>query len=678
MAGITMSQMQAQANAGRQRASSANSNAFGYSAGGYNGLGRPAPMLFTRGSVVVNAGLSIPGAAHDALVQYVNDRCTYSKILRDSYLELYRYIDREFNAYLLKSAEDKQREKDNLRARAVKPTDEKLSMLFAQIDEALTYMLGVLAPDEAIYSAIAPKDQQPIAQGFATLMNRHAEFFQHYRHYALFLLNALRYNCSSYGVDWQTVRGNIVANNATGRPDIKRDQLIEEGNKITAFDPYNTLYDPSVAPVDNNTQGEYFGTVEVHTPFRLMLKQQQNKLYNVDHFLRFGKPGATYYETHPEVRSESLASSGGVTNWVAALQPYASSSDIGECFEVIPFHCWLRPKQFKLGASDKYEIWKIVVGAGSHVLLAEPIDNAHGMLPINTTVPFEDNDPWNVKGAAERLIPMQRFGSFVMNTHQRAVRKKLFGLTFYDATVFPALASAHDELAGGTIPAQNNGADIDLNKKVLHFTDGPDTTASAETVKMVNDMMQQILPTNILQQVAGLDRATQYQAAALVQGANRRNLKIAKIINSQAMDPGRRMQMYNIYQYQQQMQILSNEGELVTVDPKQFRDAKLEFKISDGLKGLDKLSLQLNMKEIFNMILQSQQASSQADVMAMANYLSSLFGDQTDLAQFKLMSPIDRLPADQRNLAFQLLQQYVQQQQAAQQGGAPTGGAPAQ
>lgn len=628
-------------------------------------VGRSARQL---GTIQVGENLSISRASHDLLLRHVNDRLEVAKIMRSRSLDTYRYIDREYYGYILRDADDAKRAKDNIRGIGVKPTDEKLSMMFAQLDEAQTYLLTVLAPDEAIYSAIAPKDQQQVADGFAALMNRHAEFFHHYRHLAKFILNLLKYNIAAFGVEWKTHMGQVLKNDTANRPNPVK-EIIQDGNALTAFDPYNILLDPSIDPVDMATLGEYFATVELHTKFRLRKMEVDGDLFNVQSFTQ-GQATFKFFEDHPEIRTDTAGAGGSRnTNWVNVLQARTSTGDVAVGHEILPGYFWIIPNDFGLSKSKDYEIWSIVMGGSTHILRAVPQDNAHGLLPINVSVPFEDHFTWQTKSIAERLIPHQRFASFVMNTHQRAVRKKLYGLTIYDSTVIPLLDQDDVDMAGGKIPANTNGVDMDLRKKIVQFNDGPDTTNTLQNVEIMDDIMQNILPTNILKQVAGLDRATQYQAAATVQGANRRNLKIAKIINAQAMDSSRLMQMYNIYQFQQTMQILDDQGVLIQIDPKEFRDTHIEFTISDGLKGLDRLSLQINMKEIINMVLQSQQASQQTDIMGLINYLSTLFGDFTDFNQFKLKSPMDALPQEQRDLAFQLLQAALEQQKATASGG---------
>ena len=63
--------------------------------------------------------------------------------------------------------------------------------------------------------------------------------------------------------------------------------------------------------------------------------------------------------------------------------------------------------------------------------------------------------------------------------------------------------------------------------------------------------------------------------------------------------------------------------------------------------------------------MQSQAAANQIDVVAVIDYWTGLLGDNTDFTQFRIESPIDTLPVEQKDLAFQLLQQAL----AAPQGG---------
>lgn len=616
-----------------------------------------------NGRVQIASDIRITEKQHEELLKYLTERLGLAKEMRSQYIDVFRHIDREYYGYLRRDHEDKKRSRDNELGKGVKPTDEKLSLIFSQLDEAQTYLLTVLAPDEAIYSAVAPVAQQDVAKGFTTLMNQHAERFKHYRNYAIFILDALKYNFGAFGVYWREQKGNVVGNDPTSGTPVTTKRVVYQGNEVIAHDPYNTLLDPSVSPVDVSALGEYFATVEMRQSFRLKVLEKAGELYQVDKFLKT-QPQMNYFETHPQTRDDfsQLSDSAG-SDWAAILSAHTQSqdSDTGKMYEIIPMYCWIVPKDLGLGESEEYEIWRFILGSDKYVLHAQHMENAHGLLPINVAMPFEDHFKWQARGAAERLVPYQRFGSFIFNVHQRATRKRLYGLTVYDKNAIPLMEQDDVDMTGGKIPANVSGADVDLRKKIVQFTDGPDTTNTLQNIDLMNKIMQSVLPTNVLQQVAGLERATQYQSAAVVQSANRRNLKIAKVINAQAMDSGRTMQYHNIMQYQEALTILAPGGEEISISPAALRDTHLEFTISDGLKGIDRLSLVMNIKEVLNAVLQSQQAAQQLDIVGVIDYWTSLLGDYTDFKQFKITSPLDKLPADQRNMAFQLLQRAMQQ-----------------
>lgn len=619
-------------------------------------------------SIQLNAdGLRITFSQHDKLLRHLTSRLDLAATQRSQYLDIFRYIDQEYYCYLRRTHEDERRRRDNKRGRGVKPVDEKLSLIFAQIDEAVTYLLSVLAPDEAIYSAIAPREKQAIATAFAALMNQHAEYFGHFANYARFLTDAIKYNFGAFGVFWREIVGNVVTPRSSRLNTGKfTTGIVASGNEIYAFDVYNLLIDPSVHPVDTPKLGEFFAYIDIVTPFRLRQMERQQEIFRVDTLLD-GANNLTYkyYEERPAIRSSnSVQLPGGATDWVALLSAYGQKDASLKRYELVHMYAWIVPKEFGLSPDDSYQIWRFILGGNSFIMYAEHMQNAHALLPCNVAMPFEDHFSWNALSIAERLIPHQNFASFVMNAHQQSVRKRLFGgLTIYDPRVIPALSADDVDLIGGKVATTTTAPDVDLRRKVLQLNDVPETNNTMTNISSSIDLMQQILPTNLQQQVAGLDRATQYQAAATVQSANRRNLKIAKIINSQAMNTGRLMQYYNIIEFQQTFELLTPDGQIITGSPDDFRDANIQFTLSDGLKGLDKLALIINIKEVLAAVLQSREASAQIDVVAVINYWTSLLGDHTDFSQFRVKSPIDVLPVEQRNLAFQLLQAALQQQQ---------------
>ncbi|HFD32044.1 MAG TPA: hypothetical protein ENJ28_04950 [Gammaproteobacteria bacterium] len=604
----------------------------------------------------VDVNKTITAKQHDELVEHLVDKLKFSKQMRDSQADKFENIDRKIYGYLVLDADDEKRERDNAKGYGVKPTDTVLPLTQVQIDDAITFLIEVLGYDNDLYGAIAPKDKQAIATAFASVMNEHASKFSHLIQLNKFLFDSFKYNFAGLIPEWEQTSGNKIKNGIGAGVETEYG-IVYEGNKLTAIDPYNFFYDVSVKPTELHNEGEFFATADVYSEFKIRKMEADGKIFGIDNFIKDNNYNIKYYRVKPIIRADR--NSNNSTSWLSMLSADEdSTSAVG--IELIKFYIWLQPKKFGLGTSEKQSIYRVTLANGTQVVRIQEMSNAHGLLPIGITMPWEDGFKEDTKSYAEILLPLQTFASAQMNTHQKANRKALYGLTFYNKNVIN-LDDNYDPIAS-KIPV-NVPPDFDMRKAVVQFRDTPDTANTLRDIAMVAELMQQILPTDILKQVAGLERATQYQAASTVQGANRRNLKIAKIINGQAFSIVKHIQMYNILQYQKSMEILTPEGELIEANVQDFRDTKIEFAISEGLKGLDKLSMIMNIKEVLNSVLQSQQANQQLNVVEIIDYWTSMLGDKTDFSQFKFKSEIDKLTPEQKDLAFQLLQQAMQAQQ---------------
>lgn len=618
----------------------------------------------------IASDITISEKQHVALVKHIGDRLLFGDELRKTQVDRYELIDKEIAGFIRLDAEDLEREKDNVLGKGPNVTDVVLPLTISQLDEAVTFLLSVIAPDDGMYSAIAVKEKQKIAKGFATLMNKNAKIFGHYRNIARGLFEMMKYNFGGFLVEWRTIHGNKISSDIDGSAKVERD-VVFAGNAVEVLDVYNFIYDISVAPVDIPTKGEFFAIVDIMTPFHMRKMASEDEIFSIDRFINNNVMVPKWYQTRPEVFIDHSGRAGvsGRTNWIEILSA-GVSQDVRVGIEKIDYYGWLNPKEFGLSSVDEFQIWRITLASDKFIIAAEHLNNAHGRLPVAIAAPWEDGFETQTKSYAEHLFPYQRFASFQLNVHQRSSRKKLYGVTIYNQRIIPNLA--HSDMQSSKIPFLPPGQDFDIRKAIFQFNDGPDTQNTLTDIAAMGDLMQQILPTDILKQVASLERATKYQAAATVQGANRRNLKIAKVINDQCFEGVRHMQMYNIFQFQDVIEILGDTGELEDINPAEFREAQLEFDIADGLKGIDRLSIVEGIKEVINMLLQSQIAQEKVDILGIIDWWTSLLGEKTDFNQFRLQDSLDQLPPDQRQIAAQLYEQFTQQQQGGA-GGAGNG-----
>lgn len=610
-------------------------------------------------------GVFVSAKQHAELLQHCKDRLDWGATAHDSHVNRYEAIDKEVSGFIRLTDEDYQRKIDTQNGEGPIPYDVSLQLVKAQMDEAATFLLSVFHPEEGAYNAIAPEAKQEVAKGFAALMNTHSATFGHYGATNKVLTDGLKYNIGLLMAFWEEVKGTKISNDTAGQADIQKDQVLDTGNALTYLDPYNTILDPSVSPVNLHKDGEFFATVEAISTFRAKRMQMRKEIYNVAE-LDFDK-GATiemsYYKIKPDITGDAGSGneSSETINWVQYLTGTSGATAMG-AYEFVNLYIWLPEKQFGLSTEDEMAIWRLTIVNMEHIVKAVKLTNAHGYLPLGAIIPWDDNFDAQTQSFAEILLPYQRFSSFQMNLHQHSGRKALYGVTLYNERLFPNFKDA--DLTASKVPFRPAQEVDDPKKHIFNFNDTPDTANTLRDIAAMEELMQKILPTDMLKQVTDLQRATQYQAAATVQGANRRNLKIAQLMEDQCFGLLRKFQVYNIMQFQKEVEIFDKAGNLVKINPSELRDEDVQVVAGSGLRGLDKMIVAESLKEILQFLVQSPQAAASVDIMEIINYITSLIGDYTDFNQFKFKNEFDKLTPEQKQIAFQLLQQATQAQGA--------------
>lgn len=615
----------------------------------------------SKKTVQIGPNITITEKQHDNLLQYIKDRLDFGRGGRDDLIDRYRQIDREFYGSLWLDPEDRKRQRDNLRAKGSQTTDFILQMVQAKLDEALSYLMSVLADDD-MYSAIAPENMQEAADAFTLLLQKHYDDFKHYPHLFKGMLDMYKYNFGGWApIEWETVVGSKISRSTTGGIAIEEDQVVQSGNSVTAIDPYNFLYDISVDPTELNIKGEFFAIPELHIPYRVLKMAQNGEIYGTDRFITKDKKvvdsligTAMYYEAKPDIFIDGMLKVSGMSNW-KNLWTGGTSKDVGKKIEFVNTYIDLVPKDFGLSDGNKYEIWRITQLQDKYIIAAERHTNAHGMLPCAIATPRFDGFGQQAKSSAESLMPLQRFASNEMNVRQKAARKKLYGVTVYDQTQIPLFEQA--DVLGGKVPWAPSSKDADIRKAIMQFSDVPQTDDTLQNVQVTSDLMEGILPTDMLRQVSSLERATQFQAAATVHAANRRPLKDAKLINAMALVDLKKIQVYNVFQYQEVVEIYDDQQRrFVEINPTVFNDMNMEWFIASGIKGLDKLIYTEMIREMVNGVLQSQAAIQEIDIVKLLDFYVDLIGAKVNFNSFRYETPFDQLSQEQKTQAFQLLQ----------------------
>lgn len=634
---------------------------------------------------------------HKKLLDYIKERLNFGNIDRENRVIRYSQIDKQLSGYVRLSEPDRKRQQDNIRGYGPKPTNVNLTLVKSQLDERLTYLMSIFAPDDGMFEARAPKAKQQFAEAFANKMNIDAIEAKYYENMARGILNMLKYNLGGWEIYWHDRMGNKLDNTPDGKVKVEQ-TTVWSGSIVKAVDPYNFIWDRSVPPQQLAEHGEFFASVDVKREFTIQRMAENKEIWGVERFIgpdSNSTPaqggGWSFYKRKPVVRYEINdvgGSSDGANHvdWMNILS-MGRSGEVMNGVEIVNYVGWLNPKRFGLSNDDQFEVWRITLMGGLYIVAATKLDNVHGLLPISLSCPNDEGLENQEKSDAELLMPLSNFASFLLNVHQQASRKALYGVTIYDPAVVPIREIPDGEVAGH-IPIKPTGATKDIRAHFQQFYDAPGTDKTMDHMDSTIKLMQHLIPTNIQNNVASLERATMYQAAAVAQGTNRRSLKLAKIIDSQALNNLRFQLMYNIMWKLESLPMPDTDNQQdQTIPMATLRTANIEFIISEGLKGIDKLLVIESMKEVLMAIIQNREAMQEIDVVDLLNYWSTLLGDRTDLTQFKKKTIWSSLPPPIQNTVEQLVQsgqlnpmiqkmlQAQAQQQIAANGGQVTPGA---
>lgn len=638
----------------------------------------------------VNANTRLSNDQHQMLLEYLLARVKAGYQFRDRYKLRWERIDREVNSYIKLAQEDNERDKKNEKGEGVSPLQTKTDLLFAHLNESLTYIASVLAPDLDIYEAITHKDKMQAAQSFTAKMNKDAQVFDHYSEILLGILDALRYNFAPMLTVWEERHGTVITNSkagsagvATQDPEIEN-TIVWTGNCVKALDPYNFSFDFSVNPSRLFADGEFCAYSERMTSFRLRQLFAQNKAFGFTELQRSNllEESNAYadfvYENERGILSPHiLGNTDSGESWPAIFAraenmqiPGMSHMSTTHCITTLYIH--IPGKNFGLetkAPDDQFRIWKFRILNQSAIIYAEEVPNSHGYLPVSIGHSLLDRT-LDAMTFAERLNHLQQQESFDINAHVMETRRSVNGgLVFYDKDKVTALAGEITDLTGGgRVPVELSGDNDDIRRHVFVADIQPSIRDLANQLGIYDQRAQRTLPSAQANQVAGLDRATQFQAAAVVQSAARSNLIIARRFDQTCLVPSRHMQHRNLLALGEQQEIIGQNGELTQTNPSDWREANLEFASASGLRGLDRLAFTLNMRELLALVTQNAQAAQQFDIVALMNYVSQLFGDYTDFNQFRIKSPLDALSPEEKQIAFQLFQEATSGQAGPEAG----------
>lgn len=578
---------------------------------------------------------------HRKLLEYLSCRLQQGKKHRDGEKGRYAQIDKDIACWIRLSEEDKERMTKQIETGVPQATLMNLPITYIHLDDMMTYLMQTFCPTSGMFYHKGKSDEQTTANQVVGLMNNHAIYADYYTEFYQTMWSMLKYNLGGIHTAWETDKAPKIARDTIGALAIE-DEDVWSGNRTQALDMYNTFMDPTVKPRNLYKDGEWGAFAYMISHFKLAKAAMAGVYYNVGDLLDNdqGYASCKYYVNPP---SESQMNLDGSTasNWIDKLSDNGELSNQG--FELVRMYCWLNPMEFGLlPASDKnkrnrYELWRFTICNGERIIDATHQNNAHSHIPMYFSQVNLDSSGKKTKSTGEYIMPLQTFASHLMNIHIQATRKKLFGITVYDPAMVDLSELKPGEVAA-FVPAKAEARGKPLSDAIHTFTSDVDTERTMQDLGIVMELLNQFYPTQAMpNQIAGIDRAVTNQVAAVQQGTNRRQQKMALVIDAGAFRPMRFGMYYNILQYQNdQVAITDYRGRTITIDLSQAKMTDLPFILGLGLISIDRMATADKLQMVIFALIQNPNAAAQVDLLGMIDYWSNLLDMDIDMTQFRL------------------------------------------
>ncbi len=487
---------------------------------------------------------------------------------RDSYNHMsqrhkdWREIDRVLKSYTYlptpggknkKSRDEHGGQNDEMR-RIIMPVSSVI------LDTLLTYFTSAFIRDPIFeYEGTGPED----AYG-SILLTRLVQGQAHRNGVPLALHTAWR-DMFAYGVGyasprWEQTLGRRIELGPTGFFDqiasffqtgVGRRQseyeLLYEGNVLDNIDPYLALPDPTISAHEVQ-KGEYFGWIDEDTLSSMLRNEESNGFFNLKYLRDMGGP-----------LTSSIFNRG--ERGLRGQHHPSSSAPVDKIWMYID----LIPRDWQLGRSDDPETWVFGVAADTVIFKAEPLDLAHGNIPVASGSPDFDGYSSTPVSRLMSVEELQVLVDFLYTSHVENIRRVINDNIVLD----PSLINIHDvntNKPGKVIRARKRAwGQGNLRESIFQLDVQDVTQGNVSDAQFLMEQAKQA--TSTMDQLGGslaprTSRISANEAQGVRTAGFARLERPAQIVSHQFMLPIARMFASNIQQFMSKDTFVKATGEL--------------------------------------------------------------------------------------------------------------------
>lgn len=477
----------------------------------------------------------------------------------------------------------------------------ELPVCLQQLDTAHTRLVGTFLTGYPMFSMVATPQLQDVALMYNALIERDQDRFGWVPQLSRVLLYLLKYNVGAVEVSFEQVHTNSLRINGNER-DISA--ITYAGNSIRAIDPYNFLFDPTVPLHELAQYGTYAGYVfrRNYIAVKMFMNALQDTkkefciLRNFNTALDNTAGGTGLYfapDVHPlEDRNVSGDNWEGFFGFTAPNASTAGGVANGR-YEVVVLYARLIPNQFGISGQMEREghptPFKLIYVSGV-LVYAEPLRNAHGLLPIVAAHGYDGNLGWQANSFVENLFDMQDGGSALWNGSIASMRRAVSDRALYNPTLVKS-TDVNSANPAAKIPVRVNSynGSMDQAYKSIPYEDrlSPQLQGNMQVVLALANQVTGLNPAAQGSFVKGNKTQTEY--SDVMQNSEARMMRMSLELEATLFAPLKRMIKMNYMQYASKESVmLRSQRKLATVEPEKLLQQEADFKVADGVFPITK------------------------------------------------------------------------------------------
>ena len=605
---------------------------FGYNSPAFTPIPVNVDVKFGPG-----AGDVLKPPMHEKLLQHL-----YALLHRDAASRAERIahmmaVEYDLLGIVEPEGSDCDREDKRSEGKSVSIPDHIYPFGFVTLQKFTSELMSVLMPTEMPYSVVTGPEAQGTANALSKAFRHQSVMFDHRNNLAACVFDAVTLDLCGGFFRWTKQADAKVETSLLGTQ--KASPTETAGVRVEHIDPYNLSYDSSMPPSKIEQEGEFIAQFKSVTPFQL----RRDRVAGRNHAKTDMLNAIIDQSTVADFSTNLYEHAHGTGLWYyfepkiakgrhRAHQLYGSQTNKGQTgfaglFEYGMANNWqtrennaihqvvmmvrIDPYLYGLvkgpvpAEPRPFQIWEIHITYPGIITYAQPAQGRADRLPgFVASMNFDRKFGRSFK-FGEHAAHLGLLASTILNLHKRGMRKALEGgVVIYNPEVIPL--EKLDEMSGGRLPSRMMRYDDDIRRHIFQLNDIPDSAGSINDALGLSGLLDSLFPTNSQPAMAGLDRATQYQAQAVLMTGLRSLVYYATTLDGQIFVPTRfHMQHLNLLNAGDMSYIDEAKKQAIQLTAADLQKSQFVLVQSELMIGVDRLRATTELRDMINVMFQS-------------------------------------------------------------------------